>query len=67
MEIPVLVNEHKLRQAIRATETRDPTELIHRLLDEAIARAAAYDRLARSGGTMPDLEVPPRRGRQAEE
>jgi hypothetical protein len=45
---------------------RNPAELVHRLLQRAIDVAAAQERVAIAGGTMPDLVVPPRNRQSGE-
>ena len=60
MSVTVTVDEALLREAENATNIHDPAELIRRVLEEKVARRAAQRRLDALGGTMPDLELPPR-------
>jgi hypothetical protein len=66
MTVAVQVDESLLLQAERAMDIRDPAELVKRLLQRAVEVADAQNRLARAGGTMPDLVIPPR-NRQSHE
>ena len=61
MSITIEIDEAIWHAAEGATDVHDPAELVHRLLEREIARSSARRRLADLGGSMPDLEVPPRR------
>ena len=61
MIITIEIDEATWRAAERATDIHDPSELVQKLLDREIRLRAAQRRLADAGGSMPDLEVPPRR------
>jgi Arc/MetJ family transcription regulator len=66
MTVAVQVDESLLQRAEKAMDIRDPAELVHRLLQRAVDLAAAQERLAIAGGTMPDLVVPPRNRQSGE-
>jgi Arc/MetJ family transcription regulator len=66
MSVAIQVDESLLQRAEQVMDIRDPVELVHRLLQRAVDIAAAQERLASAGGTMPDLMVPPR-NRQSDE
>jgi Arc/MetJ family transcription regulator len=66
MTVAIQVDESLLQRAEQAMDIRDPEELVHRLLQRAIDVAAAQERLASAGGTMPDLVVPPRNRQSGE-
>ncbi len=60
MSITIDISDEKLREAEEALNIHDPAKLFLSLLDEKLARHAAQRRLSALGGTMPDLELPPR-------
>lgn len=60
MRTTINLDDELVAQAQELTGIRERTALIHEGLRLLIQREAAR-RLARLGGTMPDLEVPPRR------
>ena len=61
MSITIEIDEAVWRAVERATDIHSPTELVHRLMEREIRLRAAQGRLADAGGSMPDLEIPPRR------
>ena len=76
MSITIDISDEKLREAEEALNIHDPAQLFLSLLEEKLARRAAeresqspasmtqeeaYRYLASIGGSMPDLEMPPRR------
>ena len=76
MSITIDISDEKLSEAKAALNIQDPTQLFLSLLEEKLARHAAaresqppaamaqeeaYRYLATIGGSMPDLEIPPRR------
>jgi Arc/MetJ family transcription regulator len=60
MRTTVNLDEDLLEEARRLVGTTERTALIHEGLRALIERESAR-RLARLGGSQPDLEVPPRR------
>ncbi|HXD85873.1 MAG TPA: hypothetical protein VN641_05240 [Urbifossiella sp.] len=60
MSITIELDEALLRAAEQVTNIHDPAELMRRLLEREVRSRTAQLRLAAAGGTMPDLEVPPR-------
>jgi Arc/MetJ family transcription regulator len=66
MSVAIQVDESLLQRAEQVMDIRDPVELVHRLLQRAVDIAAAQERLASAGGTMPDLMVPPRNRQSGE-
>jgi Arc/MetJ family transcription regulator len=60
MRTTVNLDERLLEEAQRLTGTKERTTLIREGLRALIERESAR-RLARLGGSEPDLEVPPRR------
>lgn len=61
MRTTVDLDEELLSEALRVTGARTKTELLELGLRALVARAAR-ERAIALGGTMPDLEAPPRRG-----
>lgn len=61
MSITVEIDESLLRAVEQATNITDPSKLILHLMERELRTRAAQQRLAAAGGSMPDLEVPPRR------
>ena len=60
MSITIEIDEAIWRAAVQATNIHDPTELVRQLIEREIGLRSAQRRLAAAGGTMPDLDVPPR-------
>jgi Arc/MetJ family transcription regulator len=60
MRTTINLDDELLARAHELTGIKERTALIHEGLRSLIEREAAR-RLARLGGTAPDLEVPPRR------
>lgn len=60
MRTTINIDEKLLQEAQRLTGTQERTALIHEGLRALIARESAR-RLARLGGSDPDLQRPPRR------
>jgi Arc/MetJ family transcription regulator len=60
MRTTVNINDELLAKARDYTGEKEKTKLLHLGLEALIQREVA-NRLAALGGTMPDLEVPPRR------
>lgn len=60
MRTTINLDDELVARAQELTGIKERTTLIHEGLRLLIQREAAR-RLARLGGTMPDLEVPPRR------
>lgn len=60
MSITIDIDPELLRQAQAALKVDDPSELVRRLATRAIELHAIGGRLAALGGTMPDLDIPPR-------
>lgn len=66
MSITIEIDEALWRAAEQATGTQDPIEPIRQLVEREIRARLAQRRLAALGGTMPDLEIPPRQRPSAE-
>src|SRR5207249_2680163 len=60
MRTTLNLDDDLMAQAQEYTGIKEKTRLLHRGLEALIQQEAAR-RLAAMGGTMPDLEVPPRR------
>ncbi len=60
MNITIEIDEKLWKAAEELTDNHDPSDLVRQLLEREVARAARL-RLAALGGTMPDLELPPRK------
>jgi Arc/MetJ family transcription regulator len=60
MRTTINLDDELLAEAMRLTGIRERTALVHEGLRALIQREAAR-RLARLGGTEPQLEAPPRR------
>lgn len=60
MRTTLNLDEELVREARRLSGIEEKTALVHAGLQALIARAAA-ERLAKLGGTQPQLEVPRRR------
>jgi len=60
MRATVTLDDAKVANAKERTGITDTASLMREALDALIQREAAH-RLAALGGTMPDLELPPRR------
>jgi Arc/MetJ family transcription regulator len=56
----MILDDALLKRALELTGLREKTAVVHAGLEALIARESAR-RLARLGGTMPDLELAPRR------
>jgi Arc/MetJ family transcription regulator len=65
MRTTVTLDDELLADAKKYTGINETSELIRKALREMIAKEAAR-RLARLGGSAPDLEAPPRRRFPAE-
>jgi Arc/MetJ family transcription regulator len=63
MRTTINLDDELLAEAQRLTGIRERTALVHEGLRLLIQREAAR-RLARLGGSAPDLEIPPRRRAQ---
>ena len=61
MSITIEIDEATLKAAEQATNMHDPNVLIRYLLEREIRLRGAQQYLAQAGGTMPDLDIPPRR------
>lgn len=61
MSITIEIDEALWQAAEKATDGRDPIEPIRELVEREIRARLAQRRLAALGGTMPNLEIPPRR------
>lgn len=66
MSITIEIDEALWRAAEQAPSGQDPIEPIRQLVEREIRARLAQRRLAALGGTMPDLEVPPRQRPSAE-
>ena len=60
MRTTMIIDDTLLKRALALTGLREKTAVVHAGLEALIARESAR-RLARLGGTMPDLELAPRR------
>jgi hypothetical protein len=60
MRTTVTLDETRLERATELTGINSRTDLLNAALDALIAHESAM-RLARLGGSQPDLELPPRR------
>ena len=60
MRTTLNIDDDLMNRAIHLSGIPEKTAVIHAGLEALIARESAR-RLARLGGTMPDLELPPRR------
>lgn len=60
MKVSINVDKEMLDSALRYLERSDAQEIVEEALRQFVAREAGR-RLAALGGTMPDLEAPPRR------
>jgi hypothetical protein len=60
MSVTINIDEAMWRAAEQATDIHDPTELVRLLIERELRLRSAQHRLAAAGGTMPDLNVPPR-------
>ena len=60
MRTTVTIDDELLQDAIELTGITEKSTLIREALKSSVAREAGR-RLARLGGTMPDLVAPPRR------
>lgn len=56
----MIIDDTLLKRALALTGLREKTAVVHAGLEALIARESAR-RLAKLGGTMPDLELAPRR------
>ena len=61
MSITINIDEATWRAAEQATDIHDPTELVRLLIERELRLRSVQRRLATAGGTMPDLDIPPRR------
>ncbi|MBM3908395.1 MAG: type II toxin-antitoxin system VapB family antitoxin [Gemmatimonadetes bacterium] len=60
MKTTMILDDTLVRRALELTGLREKTAVVHAGLEALIARESAR-RLARLGGSMPHLELPPRR------
>ncbi len=60
MRTTMIIDDTLLKRALALTGLREKTAVVHAGLEALIARESAR-RLAKLGGTMPDLELAPRR------
>jgi Arc/MetJ family transcription regulator len=60
MRTTLIIDDELLLKAQKATGIKEKTSVIHRALETLVSLEASR-RLARLGGTMPDLKAPPRR------
>ena len=65
MRTTITIDDDLLEQAAKLTRIKERRALIQEALRALVARESAR-RLARLGGTQPDLEAPPRRRSAAE-
>lgn len=63
MRTTLNIDDDLLAEARESTGVKEKTALVHLAL-QRLVEAEAYKRLAALGGTMPKLEVPPRRRSQ---
>ena len=63
MRTTMILDDALIRRALELTGLREKTAVVHAGLEALIARESAR-RLAKLGGTMPDLELAPRRRQQ---
>ncbi len=61
MSITIDIDEALLKRAQELTGQSDPTALVRQLMEKEIRQREAGLRLAALGGSMPDLELPPRK------
>lgn len=60
----MILDDSLIKRALELTGLREKTAVVHAGLEALIARESAR-RLAKLGGTMPDLELAPRRRQPA--
>lgn len=60
MRTTMILDDALIQRALELTGLREKTAVVHAGLEALIARESAR-RLAKLGGTMPDLELAPRR------
>jgi len=60
MKTTMILNDALLKRALELTGLKEKTAAVHAGLEALIARESAR-RLAKLGGTMPDLTLAPRR------
>lgn len=60
MKTTMILNELLLKRALELTGLKEKTAVVHAGLEALIARESAR-RLAKLGGTMPNLKLAPRR------
>ena len=60
MKTTMILDDTLVRRALELTGLREKTAVVHAGLEALIARESSR-RLARLGGSMPHLELPPRR------
>jgi Arc/MetJ family transcription regulator len=60
MKTTMILDDSLIKRALELTGLKEKTAVVHAGLETLIARESAR-RLARLGGTMPQLEQPPRR------
>jgi Arc/MetJ family transcription regulator len=61
VSITIDIDDALLKRAQELTGQSDPTSLVRQLVEKEIRQREAGLRLAALGGTMPDLELPPRK------
>jgi Arc/MetJ family transcription regulator len=64
MRTTLIIDDALISRALALTGLREKTAVVHAGLEALIARESAR-RLAKLGGTMPDLELAPRRRQPA--
>lgn len=64
MRTTLIIDDALISRALALTGLREKTAVVHAGLEALIARESAR-RLAKLGGTMPDLELVPRRRQPA--
>jgi hypothetical protein len=60
MSITIEIDPALLKTAEELTDIHDPTALMKHLLEKEIRARTSADFFASLGGSMPDLEIPPR-------
>jgi metal-responsive CopG/Arc/MetJ family transcriptional regulator len=60
MSINIPIDEELLRKAMELSKSADASELIQRIIEKYVHRREMENRMIALGGTMPDLDIPPR-------
>lgn len=61
MSITIEIDQTLWKTAEELTDIHDPTELVRHLLEKEVRGRTSAAYFASLGGTMPDLELPPRK------